>query len=87
MIEEKGVVGFVGNRTECALLLMLRGWGMDYVSIRAQNKERLMRVSDRLGPAPHRKSGSSYSDPKCTGCIADKAKTRPIPCTSACDSC
>lgn len=31
---ENGTVGFVGNRTECALLLMVRSWGDDYREIR-----------------------------------------------------
>jgi Ca2+-transporting ATPase len=31
---ENGTVGFVGNRTECALLLMVRSWGEKYREIR-----------------------------------------------------
>lgn len=28
----------VGNRTECALLMMLRNWGVDYTALREQHK-------------------------------------------------
>lgn len=31
---EDGTVGFVGNRTECALLIMLRSWGVSYRDVR-----------------------------------------------------
>lgn len=29
---------FAGNRTECALLMLLRGWGIKYDAIRAEHK-------------------------------------------------
>ncbi|MEW5301157.1 MAG: hypothetical protein WDW36_004035 [Sanguina aurantia] len=76
LIEEKGVVGFVGNRTECALLLMLRGWGMDYVSIRAQNKERLMRL---LGFASARKMGGALFGFSSARKMASALVTLPAP--------
>ena len=31
---ENGTIGFVGNRTECALLLMTKGWGDSYREVR-----------------------------------------------------
>ena len=37
-------VEFVGNRTECALLLMLRGWGHDYKSIRDSHRTAIQKV-------------------------------------------
>ncbi|DBB05302.1 TPA: hypothetical protein ACH3X3_010532 [Trebouxia sp. C0006] len=37
-------VEFVGNRTECALLLMLRGWGHDYKGIRDQHRAAVQKV-------------------------------------------
>ena len=37
-------VEFVGNRTECALLLMLRGWGHDYKGIRDAHRDAVQKV-------------------------------------------
>ena len=37
-------VEFVGNRTECALLLMLRGWGHDYKGIRGSHRTTVKKV-------------------------------------------
>lgn len=37
-------VEFVGNRTECALLLMLRGWGHDYKGIRDSHRGSIRKV-------------------------------------------
>ncbi len=37
-------VEFVGNRTECALLLMLRGWGHDYKGIRDNHRAAVQKV-------------------------------------------
>jgi Ca2+-transporting ATPase len=37
---------FVGNRTECALLMMLRGWNCDYAAIRHTWEDRLERVGE-----------------------------------------
>lgn len=37
-------VEFVGNRTECALLLMLRGWGHDYKGIRDSHRTTIKKV-------------------------------------------
>jgi Ca2+-transporting ATPase len=34
-----GKVDFVGNRTECALLMMLHGWGQDYKELRNLHHE------------------------------------------------
>ncbi len=36
--QENGTVGFVGNRTECALLVMLRKFGFDYKAV-AEERE------------------------------------------------
>ena len=34
--DANGVIGFVGNRTECALLVMLKAWDVDYVKVREE---------------------------------------------------
>jgi hypothetical protein len=34
LIEEKGKIDFVGNRTECALLMLLRSWGIGFKDLR-----------------------------------------------------
>ncbi len=39
-----GKTVFVGNRTECALLLMLQQWGIDYKVVRDEEQPRLFRV-------------------------------------------
>ena len=39
-------VDFVGNRTECALLLLLRSWGVDYRALRAAHGPRVLREYD-----------------------------------------
>lgn len=31
---DNDTVGFVGNRTECALLMLLRSWGVSYEALR-----------------------------------------------------
>lgn len=35
---------FAGNRTECALLMLLRGWGIKYDAIRAEHKHDMFQV-------------------------------------------
>ena len=32
----------MGNRTECALLMMLRGWGEDYAALRELHHEHML---------------------------------------------
>ncbi len=39
-------VGFVGNRTECALLMLLRGWGTPYKALRDTHAPRVVREYD-----------------------------------------
>lgn len=34
IIKDPAPIGFVGNRTECALLMLLRAWDADYTVIR-----------------------------------------------------
>ena len=41
---ETGKVDFVGNRTECALLMMLRAWGFDYEELRNEGHTRLEKM-------------------------------------------
>ena len=38
--DDNGVVGFVGNRTECALLVMLQAWDIDYATVREEEQQR-----------------------------------------------
>lgn len=40
-----GGFDFVGNRTECALLIMLRNWGIDYKTERERLHSSLFQVS------------------------------------------
>ncbi len=42
--EQTGKTVFVGNRTECALLLMLQQWGIDYQAVRDKEKAHLHQV-------------------------------------------
>lgn len=37
-------IEFVGNRTECALLMLLKGWGIDYRTVREQHESSLFKV-------------------------------------------
>ncbi len=40
LIERSGeAVEFVGNRTECALLMLLRAWGVSYEALRAAHAD------------------------------------------------
>ena len=42
----KDQIGFVGNRTECALLMLLRTWGSDYKVIRDSYSSAVEKVWD-----------------------------------------
>ena len=44
--EETGRVTFVGNRTECALLMMIREWDEKYQQIRQQYENNMIKVAD-----------------------------------------
>lgn len=46
LIEESGKdqIEFVGNRTECALLVLLKNWGFSYKAIRDQQHSAVARV-------------------------------------------
>lgn len=46
IIKDPAPVGFVGNRTECALLMMLRTWDADYTVIREKHAHMVERVWD-----------------------------------------
>lgn len=39
-----GAIECVGNRTECALLVMLRDWGEDYKALRTAHGDRVVEV-------------------------------------------
>ena len=41
---EANAVEFMGNRTECALLMLLRAWGLAYEDIRSAHKAHVFQV-------------------------------------------
>ena len=41
---DANAVEFVGNRTECALLMMLRGWGVGYEALRKEHRVNVLKV-------------------------------------------
>eukprot|EP00193_Tetraselmis_chui_P001343 CAMPEP_0177757266 /NCGR_PEP_ID=MMETSP0491_2-20121128/3551_1 /TAXON_ID=63592 /ORGANISM="Tetraselmis chuii, Strain PLY429" /LENGTH=954 /DNA_ID=CAMNT_0019272905 /DNA_START=321 /DNA_END=3185 /DNA_ORIENTATION=+ len=61
LVEEGGEVEMVGNRTECALLLMLRGWGVGYQPLREAAEVAAVATfsSDRKRASVLLKDGSS----------------------------
>ena len=44
LIEHDASISFVGNRTECALLMLLRGWGVSFKDLREEFKDRIEQV-------------------------------------------
>eukprot|EP00210_Caulerpa_lentillifera_P003791 g3621.t2 len=44
IIEDNGEVQFVGNRTECALLMMARTWDVDYRQVRSTYENQMVKV-------------------------------------------
>jgi Ca2+-transporting ATPase len=66
--DENGVVSFVGNRTECALLVMLQAWSVDYVQVREEEKENIIQVfgftSDRKMASVILSNAGSSNSPK-----------------------
>ena len=41
---DKDTIEFVGNRTECALLMLQRKWLISYKDVRSMNAERIVQV-------------------------------------------
>ena len=41
---DANAVEFMGNRTECALLMLLRGWGLRYEAVRNEHKAQIFQV-------------------------------------------
>ena len=41
---DANAVEFMGNRTECALLMLLRGWGLRYEAVRNEHKAHIFQV-------------------------------------------
>lgn len=62
---EKGTVDFVGNRTECALLVMIQKWGEDYRAVRGQ--EGVARVDEGSGGPVHLLHPGAGA--ACNGCM------------------
>lgn len=48
MEQPDNTVGFVGNRTECALLMMLRKWDITYKEVRSENESKVGCLSSLL---------------------------------------
>ena len=46
LVEGENEVGFVGNRTDCALLMLLRSWNDSYKDIRDKNENDVVKVRD-----------------------------------------
>lgn len=46
IIKDPAPIGFVGNRTECALLMLLRTWDADYTTIRERYASMVDKVWD-----------------------------------------
>ena len=44
LIENDASISFVGNRTECALLMLLHGWGISYKDLREEFQDRIEQV-------------------------------------------
>ncbi|GAB4816684.1 hypothetical protein N2152v2_003730 [Parachlorella kessleri] len=61
---EKGSVEFVGNRTECALLVMIQKWGEDYKAVRDLYHDKIAEVygfsSERKMASVLVRNGSGY---------------------------
>lgn len=41
LLDKEGKTEFVGNRTECALLVLLRDWGQDFKAMRDEHSGRI----------------------------------------------
>jgi Ca2+-transporting ATPase len=41
-----GRVGYIGSSTECAMLLLLRGWGCEYNDVRTQYEKDVVQVRE-----------------------------------------
>lgn len=44
VLENGPKIDFVGNRTECALLMLIKNWGCDYASVREEYDASLFKV-------------------------------------------
>ncbi len=69
---EKGVIDFVGNRTECALLVMIQKWGEDYRAARELYHDK---VAEVYGFSSERKMASVLV--KNAACYRLHVKVRP----------
>lgn len=49
LVQQEGKVDFVGNRTECALLMMLQRWAIDYKVAREELHPSLYKVCNAMG--------------------------------------
>jgi len=43
-MDENGTIGFVGNRTECALLMMIKSWGVEYTEVRESEHHNIAKI-------------------------------------------
>lgn len=52
--EETGKsVKLVGNRTECAMLMLMRSWDVDYRNVRNDHQDKIYRVCTNIWTASH----------------------------------
>ena len=71
---EKAATEFVGNRTECALLVLLRGWGVSYEVLRARHADD---VEQLYAFSSERKMASVLMRTPSGFCLYNKARTSP----------
>jgi ABC-type nickel/cobalt efflux system permease component RcnA len=73
---------FVGNRTECALLMLLRKWGIDYKQVHEAHEKSLFRVGGvtlqghaKAYKRKHRAKTSCYHSHGCITCPTDNRRS------------
>lgn len=71
---EKAATEFVGNRTECALLMLLRGWGVSYEVLRTRHADD---VEQLYAFSSERKMASVLMRTPSGFCLYNKARTFP----------
>ncbi|KAG2437196.1 hypothetical protein HXX76_005860 [Chlamydomonas incerta] len=94
LVDKDNVVEFVGNRTECALLVMLRKLGFDYVELREQREADqvklygfssarkmasvLLREPGSGGLRLHNKGAAEWVLRRCTSLMRPDGSTEPM---------
>jgi hypothetical protein len=75
---EDGEVEFVGNRTECALLVLARKWGQDYKALR-EDQHASLQGEYAVGQAGRRWRRADLGQP---GLQPGLGPGRPLPCVA-----